>query len=343
LDETGENLIFLICQPRSGSTLLQSMLGGHPRIHTLPEPWFMLHLLYGLRPDGLTAEYDAGIAQKALVNYLSATSGGRKLYIETIRAAALNLYQAALGRSGKDLYLDKTPRYYLVAEELREVFPKARFIFLVRNPLAVLASILHPLGGDWTALRAPDRMHDLVTAPRNIVRATSAFDGRTSIVRYEDLVQSPDRTLSLMLEQIGIEQAPGLMTYIAIESELGDAKSITKHRTPVSDYIDRWRQDLRSSEKRDVASSYLDELGPDLLERLGYSYRELKDQLGIDRRGKKAGTRWRVLLTPDDEIRWWQRMGLSFAHSRHQRGTWRTILRTAYMVFFGHAPRHHER
>jgi len=343
LDGAGDNLIFLICQPRSGSTLLQYMLGGHPRIHTLPEPWFMLHLLYGQRPGGLTAEYDAGIAQKALVSYLSETGGGRKLYIESVRAAALNLYQAALGQSGRDLFLDKTPRYYLVAEELREVFPKARFIFLVRNPLAVLASILQTLGGDWTALRRPSRMHDLVTAPRSIVRATSTVGGRTSVVRYEDLVHRADETLSMMLEQIGVQEVPGLTTYTAMESELGDTKSVTKHGTPVGDYVDRWRQELRSSEKRDIASSYLDELGPDLLEQLGYPYRELREQLGIDRRGREAGIRWRMLLAPDDEIRWWQRMRLSFVHSRHQRGSWRTLLRIAYMVVFGHAHRHHER
>jgi len=341
LDEAGDNLIFLICQPRSGSTLLQNMLRAHPGIHTLPEPWFMLHLLYGLRPHGIAAEYDAGTAQGALLSYLLATGGGRKLYMESIRAAALILYRAALERSEKDLFLDKTPRYYLVAEELREVFPKARFIFLIRNPLAVLASIIHVVGGDWTALRRLDRMHDLITAPRNIVRATSTPGGRLAIVRYEDLVHDAEKTLSRVFEQLGIEEVSGLTTYSALESVFGDKKSVTKHSTPVGDYVDRWRWDLNSPETLDVARSYLDELGEELLERLGYSYRELSDQLGI-RRGRRPGTRWRILLTSDDELNWWQRVRLSFVRSRFQRGTWKTILRGVYIVLVGHAPSRHE-
>jgi hypothetical protein len=302
----------------------------------------MLHLLYGQRPDGLAAEYDASTAHRALLNYLSATGGGRKLYVESIRAAALSLYEAALEQSGKDLFLDKTPRYYLVVEDLQEMFPKARFIFLVRNPLAVLASILHQLGGDWTALRRLDRMHDLVTAPRNIVRAATTSGRRISVVRYENLVLDADRTVSHMFEQLGIEEVPGLATYSALESVLGDTKSVTRHTTPVGEYVDRWKKDLSSTKERDLASCYLDELGEELLDRLGYSYRELADQLGIARGGKRGGNHWRMLLTPDDELPWWQRMRLSFTRSVHQRGTWRTILRGAYMVLVGHAPRRHD-
>lgn len=38
----GENLIFLISQPRAGSTMLQKVLGSHPEIHTVSEPWVAL-------------------------------------------------------------------------------------------------------------------------------------------------------------------------------------------------------------------------------------------------------------------------------------------------------------
>jgi hypothetical protein len=341
LNEAGGNLIFIVCQPRSGSTLLQNMLRGHPRIHTLPEPWFMLHLLYGWRSDGLTAEYDARIAHSALVGYLSATGRGKDLYIEAIRAAAVRLYDAALAPSGKRFFLDKTPRYYLIVDELREVFANARFIFLVRNPLAVLASILHQLDGDWTALRQPDRMHDLVTAPRNIVRATDMPHDRWTLVRYEDLVHDPDETLSRMLRELDIDEVRGLTTYRAIESTLGDTKSVRKHSAPVDDYIDRWRRDLSESDKSDLARSYLNELGEVVLDGLGYSYRELSDQIGPKRR-RGTSNRWTLLLTPDNELCWWDRMRLSFIHSVHQRGIWKTILRDAYIVVVGRLSGRHD-
>jgi hypothetical protein len=164
--------------------------------------------------------------------------------------------------------------------------------------------------------------------------------GRLSVVRYESLVVNADATVSRMLEQLDIEKKAGLATYTSFESELGDTKSVRTHGRPVTEYVDRWKQELNSAEKRDVAHSYLDELGEELLEWLGFPYRELLDQLGVAR-PRRAGSRWAMLRTPDDELRWWQRIRLSFVRSRHQRGAWRTILRGAYIVLVGHAPRRH--
>lgn len=337
MDETGADLIFLISQPRSGSTLLQNVLRGHPRIDTLPEAWFMLHLLYGMRPEGLAAEYDASTAQRALTEYLSTVGGGRQLFIKSVRAAALSLYGGALQRSEKDLFLDKTPRYYLIAEELRETFPNARFVFLVRNPLAVLASMLHALRGDWTALRRIDRMHDLITAPRNIARATMTLDERAALLRYEDFVGDVEGSLSQLFTQLDIDYVEGLGRYRAFVSALGDTKSVTRHTSPVTDYVDRWRTELRSPGRRALAMSYLDALGAELLERLGYSYRDLAHQLEAGQLPRRDGRHWRMLVTSDEELTWWDRMTLSFVHSRYQRATSRTLLRMAYMAIFGHA------
>ena len=66
----GENLIFLISQPRAGSTLLQRILAAHSQVHSVSEPWLMLHPVYALRPSGITAEYNEELARIALRDYL---------------------------------------------------------------------------------------------------------------------------------------------------------------------------------------------------------------------------------------------------------------------------------
>ena len=48
-----ENLILMISPPRAGSTMLQRILGSHSDIHTVSEPWLVLHPLYALRPEGI--------------------------------------------------------------------------------------------------------------------------------------------------------------------------------------------------------------------------------------------------------------------------------------------------
>jgi len=55
-DDQGSNLIFILSLPRSGSTLLQRILGGHSQVHTVAEPWLMLNPLYALRETGIEAE-----------------------------------------------------------------------------------------------------------------------------------------------------------------------------------------------------------------------------------------------------------------------------------------------
>ena len=83
----GENLIFILSQPRAGSTLLQRMLASHPEVHTLSEPWVMLHPLYALRTAGYQAEYNYRAAQEALRVFVEALPGGAEDYYGLYRVS----------------------------------------------------------------------------------------------------------------------------------------------------------------------------------------------------------------------------------------------------------------
>ncbi len=107
----GKNLIFLISQPRSGSTLLQHILGSHSQIHTLPEPWLMLHPVYALRSSGYNAEYQAKTAYLALEEFLENIPNGNQVYYEAIGKMISHIYQTSLNTVNKQFFLDKTPRY----------------------------------------------------------------------------------------------------------------------------------------------------------------------------------------------------------------------------------------
>ena len=125
----GENLIFAISQPRAGSTLLQKVLGAHPKIHTVSEPWIALHPLFALRATGTSAVYDSALAREATQQFLSGLPERDEAYWEGVRLMLNHLYGRALGAARKPIFLDKTPRYYFVIPELRRVFPRARFLF----------------------------------------------------------------------------------------------------------------------------------------------------------------------------------------------------------------------
>ena len=138
-----------------------------------------LFFLYALRREGIATEYNARLAQRGLREFIGTLPQGHETLLASVRASGMSLYGAALASSGKERFLDKTPRYYLIIPELMETFPEATFLFLVRNPLDVFSSILQRHArGDWTRLGRRDLLHDLLTAPEAIHRAAAPPGGK---------------------------------------------------------------------------------------------------------------------------------------------------------------------
>jgi hypothetical protein len=189
-DKLGENLIFLISQPRAGSTLLQRILSGHSEIHTTAEPWIMLHPLYALKKNGLVAEYDSELARLGLKDFISQVPEGQELYFKALRHMGGTLYNRALEVSGKRFFLDKTPRYHFIIPELKAVFPKAKFIFLLRNPLAVLSSTLESwFQNNPESLKKSLNYFDLLKGPLHLIQGIQLLKGDAVVVKYEELVE----------------------------------------------------------------------------------------------------------------------------------------------------------
>jgi hypothetical protein len=342
-DQIGSRLIFLISQPRSGSTMLQLLLAQHPAIASLPEPWFMLHFAYALRKNGVATEYSARYAYRGLNEFIAALPDGRDAYLAAVRSAAISLYESALVGSGKNLFLDKTPRYYLIIPELTEAFPGATFLFLIRHPLDVFSSVLEAqTNDDWTRLARRDRMHDLVTGPRAIHEATSAVRARKAVIHYEDLVQHPEQNLREICNTLGLAFDPKILRYgyQSVQGRpLGDRRRAPQHEAPVTDYVAVWRRRLDSQWKRGLALAYLRELGTSTVEGLGYDYSESeRELLG---RGSHVGSgnrRWRLITVAPSERTWRDKLRLAVARSVSERGWFRTMLRGLYIVWWGRPP-----
>ena len=271
----GENLVFLVSLPRSGSTLLQRVLANHPDVHTTAEPWIMLHPLYALKRKGIETEYESDLARRALDDFLATMPGGDETYIEALRAMASVLYGKALQSSGKSVFLDKTPRYFYILPELVRVFPKARFVLLSRNPAAVLSSILRTwLGDDLQALQQHQHYVDLVRGPALLSEGMGVLGDAAINVHYEDLVNNPAATVRRICSHVGIAFQPAMLDYGQAPvpgGSFGDPCGVHRHNTVVGDYLDTWRTHLAHGDFRDFSVRYIDSLGEAVIETLGYS------------------------------------------------------------------------
>lgn len=271
-------LIFLISQPRAGSTLLQRMLGSHSQIHTTAEPWVMLHPLFALRDDGHWACYNARLAKAATNLFLEGLDQGKAVYTHALREFGLRLYGKALSGTGKKFFLDKTPRYYLIVRNLLEVFPRAHFIILFRNPIAVLASSYSYFVRNH-GKRLSDHRIDLLDAPKMLLEGSKVLGDKSIVVNYEQLVSSPEETLVDLCRKLGIEFQPSMVEYGNANLPhwpLGDQGKVYLEGKPVVTSLDAWKKDVQDPGFWKLAWDYLRFLGPEIVSAMGYSFEAIQ-------------------------------------------------------------------
>lgn len=272
------NLIFLISQPRSGSSMLQQILLQNSDIVSFPEPWFMLPLIYTYKYPGSNVIYNLNFANINFMEYLGRYENGLEQFKQEIKKLALNLYE--LSSPGDSQYiLDKTPRYYHIADELYEMFPEAKFVFLIRNPVAVFASMLsYNFQGNLNRfLHSPDRLEDLLKAPKIIVSQKNKQRENHHFINYESIIHFPDKSLQSLSDFLGIEPlSPEYQINTVFKESRGvDAKSVAQHNKPVSHYVDSWKSSINNKQKKASLVKYLETLGNELVAELGYDYREI--------------------------------------------------------------------
>lgn len=271
-----DQLIFMLSLPRSGSTMLQRILGSHSDIYTRSEPWLMLHPLSALKEGIIQARYNSRLAMEGVKDFLSGIrNNGEDHYFKQLGECHLPLYGAYLEESGKSRFLDKTPRYYEIFDELQRTFPRAKFIVLYRNPLAVLGSILETwIKSNFNKLK--EYRCDLYEGIEFLQRDFSQHTN-TICIRYEDLLLDPEQEVSNLFDFLELPYQPQCIDYgnQPVEQwKYGDPTTVHKKTRPDSEHITGWQQLLSHPDSRKLISDYLDILGKERLENMGYNFRE---------------------------------------------------------------------
>ncbi|MGH8653133.1 MAG: sulfotransferase family protein [Gammaproteobacteria bacterium] len=177
--------IFLFSLPRSGSTLLQRIVAAHSLVHTASEPWLLLPHFYAQRRRGTIAEYSHTAAVFNIRKFCDQLPNGIDDYRDALRTFILDLYSRCCP-PGKTHFLDKNPRYALIVDDLLATFPEGRFIFLWRNPLAVIGSNFE-MFGHWPRSIYTNHV-DLRGGLDRLINASRAHESRVFVMRYEDLL-----------------------------------------------------------------------------------------------------------------------------------------------------------
>jgi len=188
-DRLVEAPVFVLCTLRSGSTLLRVLLNSHSQIHAPHE----LHLRY------VSVRLDRKWSKRSMKEMnLDARSLGYLLWDR--------LLHRELSSSGKRMIVDKTPNNVFMVDRIRECWPDARFIFLLRHPAAIARS--------WQEVATTDSEKEIDLIRRYceaLERARDSHDGVT--VRYEDLTADLVATTQRLCEFLGVEWEPRMLEY----------------------------------------------------------------------------------------------------------------------------------
>jgi hypothetical protein len=301
----GQDLIFIISLPRSGSTLLQRVLAGHPDIGASSEPWILLHQAYGRSQQGIFTDYGTDWSSLGVNEFISHYTDGDEVYDDAVRAFAKTIYSNAMHKAGVRRFIDKTPRYVMIMPDLLRWFPRAKFIFLIRNPLSVLASIINTqIDHDLTTLErfGPE----LLSGPQAILSGIRHLGEQAIVVSYEKFVAQPEVELASVCDKVGIEFQAEMLNYTQsseLKGHMQDRTGVKQYSRPVQGRTDGWKDILSDPQQLEFARGFLADMGADLVNQLGYDFDELNDTVrAASERNRPHGHiyPWNVaILTPE--------------------------------------------
>lgn len=262
--------IFILSLPRSGSTLLQRLLLASGECATLGEPSLLLRFLGDNHRIARYASYRDNNVEISMHDMRSQWPEFDQSYNNGVRKLMSDIYQNLA--EGKRYFIDKTPRYTLIADEIIKAFPDAKFIVLWRHPLAVAASMSSTFFKDlW---RFDDFIIDLTTGLDRLHEFSNDHTPQICSIRYEDLVSNQEDTLTKIGTYLEIENLPEVANQVLPKSAggtLGDSSGTKKYSKLSSDSLDQWRASYNNWYRNNWAIRYFDHPRASWLKALDYT------------------------------------------------------------------------
>ncbi|HEX8527545.1 tetratricopeptide repeat-containing sulfotransferase family protein [Allosphingosinicella sp.] len=251
IDQDPPSPVFLVGFPRSGTTLLDTILMGHERTHVLEEVPILDKVAAEL--GGMERLGDAGIEE-----------------VRALRARYFDeLARVAPAPAGK-MIIDKNPLSMIRAPLIHRLFPDARFILALRHPCDVVLScfmqnfkVTESTAG-FLDLRNASLTYDRVFGYWE--RCREVLPLRIHEIRYEAMVENLEGEVRPLLDFLGLEWDERILDHRRTAAERGHIRTPSYAQVTERLYS---RASGRWERYRDHMGEALPILAP-WVERLGY-------------------------------------------------------------------------
>lgn len=222
--------IFIVGMPRSGTTLVEQIIGGAPGVASAGEQKFFRDILPAEMETMTGARFPEGFDR---------LSGAQ---LEQL-AQPLSRLLGAIGGSAP-FVTEKTLDGFQRIGLLLHMYPNSKIVCLRRDPMDTCFSILQQQFADGIIQTFDlDLMGEACKRFADYMNHwTSLFEGRFLQVQYETLVASPETEARRLIEFCGFEWTPG---YLEFHARTGAVRTFSDQqvRQPISTgSIGGWRQ-----------------------------------------------------------------------------------------------------
>lgn len=271
-------LFFIIGRPRTGTTLLQSLLDAHPEVIIPWECQFVLNLYpaYGKINDWTAADlqhfYDDLLTQWQFSSWNIDTEDLRKnllsctgsyKYRDICEVVYLQ-YRSLFPKTQIRLIGDKNHGYTIYTERLLKIYPEARFIYILRDYRDNFDSVKRV---DFEVPIVSLVVYKWKFFYKKALEASRKHPQSFYFLRYEDLVSAPEKYFREVSDFLGIDYNPGVFDFYKMKSratETYPSEVIEKHHKSLFNPINTsrlglWKKSMNETQVRiadQVAGKY---------------------------------------------------------------------------------------
>lgn len=271
------NSIFIIGNPRSGTTLLRLILNSHSKISVSPECGFIVWLFEKYGNWCTSDSSDPSRRAQFVADLVSCKKfdtwklSGSQLDGRIARqcppdyAALCSLVHSTYAEANSrtvDFWGDKNNFHVNHLDFLNALFPNAYFIHIVRDGRDVACSYREVMASKSKSPYFPNLATDVGSIAAewsaNVLRVAQFLSliasSRSQTLRYEDLVESPERSIQALCAGLGLAYEPTMKDFYSnnLANQVEPAETMDwKMRTlePISTKtVGRYQQALSSSE-----------------------------------------------------------------------------------------------
>jgi len=222
--------IFIVGLPRSGTTLVERIVGSHSQVFAAGET------------DAFQRTCVAAVGQlKKEVKKLEFVERSLELDFERLAQAFIQATRPRTGHTPQ--FTDKTPHNYLYAGLIRAALPNARFIALDRHPMDVcyamyktLFASSYPFSYDLSDLAR------YYVAWQKLMQHWQDLIGDAWLtVSYEELVSAQEATSRRILEHCGLSWEHRCLDFHSPTAAVSTASAVQVRKPLYTDAVGRWR------------------------------------------------------------------------------------------------------